>query len=400
MRILLVDDEPFALKLLSRQLYDCGFSDVLACEHAIDALAALEADMEQFGMVFCDLQMPTMDGVEFIRQLAHMNYVGGLVLISGENDRILQTAEKLSKAHRLNVLGALNKPVSPERLRQVLEVHPSLDKQVARVPRKVYGPDDIRRAIAEEQLVNYYQPKVDLVSGAFTCVETLVRWLHPKDGVVFPDEFIFLAEEHELIDQMTRVVLVNALRQVRVWQDDGLELRVAVNVSMDSLGLLEFPDFVASALAEAGVSPDCLVLEVTESRLMKDPLASLDILTRLRLKHIGLSIDDFGTGHSSLAQLRDIPFDELKIDRSFVHGAHSDPSLRAIFAASLGMARQLGMKTVAEGVEDRADWNFLRAIGCDQAQGYFIARPMLATTLAKWMEEWEIRRHELMTYDS
>lgn len=128
---------------------------------------------------------------------------------------------------------------------------------------------------------------------------------------------------------------------------------------------------------------------------MKNPLASLDILARLRLKHIGLSIDDFGNGHSSLSQLRDIPFDELKADRSFVHGASRDPSLRAILEASLSMARKLDMKTVAEGVEDQEDWDFLRAAGCDTAQGYFIAKPMRAEEIGRWFEAWAERRPDL-----
>ena len=164
---------------------------------------------------------------------------------------------------------------------------------------------------------------------------------------------------------------------------------------MNNLGSLDFPDIVDRAIRAAGVSNKSVMLELTEGRLMTDAVRALDTLTRLRLKHIGLSIDDFGTGHSSLAQLRDIPFDELKVDRGFVHGACNDASLRAIFEASLGMARQLGMKIVAEGVEDRADWEFLRAAGCDIAQGYFIARPMTAENLADWLANWKIRRHDL-----
>jgi EAL domain-containing protein (putative c-di-GMP-specific phosphodiesterase class I) len=227
-------------------------------------------------------------------------------------------------------------------------------------------------------------------------VEALVRWQHPKDDLVFPDQFITTAEEHGLIDELTRVVLTAALQQARIWQDAGLHLRVAVNVSMDNISSLEFPDFVARTAAKAGVPLTNLVLEVTESRLMKNPLAALDILTRLRLKHISLSIDDFGTGHSSLAQLRDIPFDELKVDRGFVHGAWRDSSLRAIFEANLGMAQQLGMKTVAEGVEDLEDWDFLCAAGCDLAQGYFIARPMPAEEIMGWLPTWESRLNKLM----
>jgi EAL domain-containing protein (putative c-di-GMP-specific phosphodiesterase class I) len=138
------------------------------------------------------------------------------------------------------------------------------------------------------------------------------------------------------------------------------------------------------------------VLEVTESRLMKNPLATLDILARLRLKRVTLSIDDFGTGHSSLSQLRDIPFDELKIDRGFVHGAAGSEALRAILLASLSMAHQLGMKVVAEGVEDEADWAFLRQHGCEYAQGWFVAKPMPAERIGPWLDEWERRRRTLL----
>ena len=398
MKILLVDDEPFALKLLSHQLEKLGFVNVISHEHAADALAQMEFGTETVGLILCDLQMPGMDGVEFIRELVRIGYTGGLVLVSGEDERVLQTAEKLSKAHRLNVLGALHKPVSQEQLKQVLNNH-ALRAAAAHVVHKTYTPEALWRAITGGKLVNYYQPKVDIASGAVTGVETLVRWHHPEDDIVFPDQFIATAEEHGLIDELTRTVLASALRQARLWQDAGLHFHVAVNVSMNNLGSLEFPDFVARAALNAGVQPASLVLEVTESRLMKNPLAALDILTRLRLKRIGLSIDDFGTGHSSLAQLRDIPFDELKIDRSFVHGAWRDSSLRAIFDASLGMAKQLGMKTVAEGVEDRDDWDFLRKTGCDMAQGYFIARPMPADDLPAWIQAWEMRvREELPAF--
>lgn len=393
MKILVVDDDSFALKLLERQLAKLGLGEVVTCERAETALAALEADDPAFGLILCDLQMPGMDGVEFIRQLVRIGYTGGLVLVSGEDNRILQTAEKLSKAHRLDVLGSLRKPVSPEQLKQVLENHPAR-LAISDDARKAYAPEELRHAIASGELVNYYQPKVDIPSGRVVGVETLVRWRHVEDDLVFPDQFISTAEEHGLIDQLTRTVLAAALRQARVWLDSGLNLRVAVNVSMDNLVSLKFPDFVAHALREAGVPPANLVLEVTESRLMKNPLASLDIVTRLRLKHIGLSIDDFGTGHSSLVQLRDMPFDELKVDRGFVHGVSRDPSMRAIFEANLNMARQLGMKIVAEGVEDASDWEFLSTAGCDMAQGFFIAEPMPATELLGWVEQWVNRRRE------
>ena len=220
-------------------------------------------------------------------------------------------------------------------------------------------------------------------------VETLVRWRHPQDGMVFPDQFISVAEAHGLIDDLTRVVLTNALAQARLWQDAGLTLIVAVNLSMDNLASPDYTDLVAGLATMAGVLPQTMELEVTESRLMEDLRIPLEILTRLRLKRFRLSIDDFGTGNSSLAQLRDLPFDELKIDQSFVRGAWNNEKLRAMFDSSLGLAKQLGMEAVAEGVEDQADWDFVRKAGGDIAQGYFIARPMPAADLPGWIQSWQ-----------
>lgn len=389
--ILLVDDEAFQLQLLSRQLAILGRDQVQVCTSGQQALTLLEKQPVGEQLIFLDLNMPDMDGVEFIRHLVDISYAGALVLVSGEDERILETAVRLARAHQLLVLGHLSKPVQSGSLKMLLDrwrkAVPAASGKVA----KRYGAEEVRRAIAGGELVNHYQPKVNVASGALNGVETLVRWQHPADGLVQPDDFISLAEENGLIDDLTRVVLIAALEQSRRWRDEGLTLRVAVNVSMHNLARLEFADFVLGEVVRCGMAAEDLILEVTESCLMTDVLAPLDILTRLRLKRISLSIDDFGTGHSSLAQLRDIPFDELKIDQSFVHGASQDKTRQAIFSASLGIARQLGMTTVAEGVEDRADWNFLRQQGCDLAQGYFIACPMPAGELRSWLADWDAR---------
>lgn len=396
MKLFLVDDESFALRLLTHQLSRLGFSNVTAFDDPAAALAALESDAHAADMVLLDLQMPGIDGIEFIRHLSRLQFHGALVLVSGENERILQTARRLAEAHRLHVRGALHKPVTPAALKAILgeptdarPVTPAFTPAIEPLP---YTAERIAAGIDAGEFVNVYQPKVRLSDGEIVGVETLVRWQHPDDGLVSPLRFIGLAEEHGLIDRLTRTILANALQQGRLWRLDGRELHIAVNISMDSLSALDFPDFVADAAKAAGLPAHLLVLEVTESRLMRDPLAVLDVLTRIRLKHIGLSIDDFGTGHSSLAQLRDIPFDELKIDQRFVHQAHADNASRTILEASLGIARQLGMRTVAEGVELSLDWALLRELGCDVAQGYFVARPMLPDAFGRWAAEWEARR--------
>lgn len=392
MKILLLDDEPVVLKILEYQLKNLGYTDVVSHGRAIDALSLLIAAADRFDLIICDLLMPEMDGVQFIRNLAGTEYKGDLILVSGQDKRILATVENLAKAHELNVLGMLNKPVLPEQLALLLQKnrHNNVNR-MAKPAAKMYGPDELARAINNGELVNYYQPQVDVSTGKVLGVETLVRWQHPTGGLVFPDQFISVAEEHHLIDDLTKEVLFAAIRQSAIWRHNGLQLHVAVNISMDNLSSLEFPDLVAQALASSGVAPNSLILEMTESRLMSNPLSALEILTRIRLKHIGLSIDDFGTGHSSLSQLRDIPFDELKIDQSFVHGAWCNTSLQAIFNACLGLARRLGIKAVAEGVEDIDDWAYLQKMGCDVAQGYFIAKPMPAADLEEWMAGWEKR---------
>lgn len=389
--ILALDDEPFMLKLLARMLANMGFTSVTLCDNGHAALDQIDDVNARPNLILLDLNMPGMDGIEFVRHLVERHYSGSLILISGEDERMLQAAEKLVQAHRIQVLGHLRKPVKPEVLSALLEkwTPPALDNLP--VTKKIYGADEVQTAINSGQLVNYYQPKVAVATAEVVGVETLVRWRHPIDGIILPDRFIGVAEAHGLINDLTRTVLTSALTQAKAWQEAGLTLRVAVNISMDNLTSLDFVDFVTELATKAGVPPQGVVLEVTESRLMQDTRAPLEILTRLRLKRFRLSIDDFGTGHSSLAQLRDIPFDELKIDQGFVHRAWSDETLRAMYDASLALARQLGMEVVAEGVEDRNDWDLLQRTGCDLAQGSFISVPMPAAEFPIWLKGWQER---------
>jgi EAL domain-containing protein (putative c-di-GMP-specific phosphodiesterase class I)/CheY-like chemotaxis protein len=397
LRVLVVDDDAFALELFTRQLAQAGIDGVHTCSSAEAALAALGSGSLEFDALICDLNMPGIDGVQFLRELATMRFRGALVLASGEDERILQSVSRLASAHRLNLLGALRKPVEAGRLRQLLQSLQATGREAAARPaRKTYGAAEVERAIRDGQLLNHYQPQVDLASAEVIGVEALVRWLHPHDGLVYPDQFVASAEAGRLIDALARTVLVHALADACRWHDQGFAPQLSINVSMDNLVALDFPERVVCEAAAAGVAVDRLVLEVTESLAMRDPVVLLDIATRLRLKRIGLSIDDFGTGHSSLAQLRDIPFDELKLDRGFVHGAARDPSLHAILEATRGMARQLGLRTVAEGVEDREDWDCLRALGCDLAQGWFVARPLPAHEVPGWVQGWRARQHALL----
>jgi len=391
-KILVVDDDPFILKLHARTLTNLGYTSVTISEGAVRALELMDYADAPPDLILLDLNMPGMDGVEFMRYLVKREYPGSLILLSGEDERVLQAAEKLVHAHQITMLGHMRKPVKQEGLETLLQKWRPVAQGRAVSEKKVYTAEDVRIAIAGGELVSYFQPMVSLVTGHVVGVESLVRWRHPVDGLVFPDQFIGIAEENGLIRDLTRVVIDASMAQASIWKSSsGLALHLAINVSMDDLASLEFADYVAGQAAFVGVAPQDVTLEVTESRLMHDQKVSLEVLTRLRLKRFRVSIDDFGTGHSSLAQLRDVPFDELKIDRGFVHNAWNDETVRAIFDTSVILAKQLDMTIVTEGVEDRADWDFVRRSKCDIAQGYFIAKPMPAEQVHDWIDDWEER---------
>lgn len=390
--IFVLDDDPFTLKLLSRMLAKLGYGRVSCFERGAAALAACETPDCLPDVILLDINMPNMDGVEFLRHLAERHFIGSLILVSGENKRMLEATEKLIRTHHLSMLGTIRKPPASAVLSAMLNKWTPhvVSKPCAAI--SFYDAEAVRAAIANGELINYYQPKVAVATGKIIGVESLVRWQHPVDGLVFPDSFIPVAEAHGLIGELTRVVLKEALLQSKAWQETGLSLRVAVNISMDDLTDVNFADFVAAEAS--GLPPQSLILEVTESCLMHNFPAVLDVCARLHLRRFCLSIDDFGTGHSSLVQLHDLPFDELKIAQMFTHHAWHDARLRAIFKTCVNLALQLGMEAVAEGVEDAEDWAFLRTTQCHIAQGYFIARPMPAAALPGWIDEWQHRMQQ------
>ncbi|MDQ1402814.1 MAG: hypothetical protein QOG03_1130 [Actinomycetota bacterium] len=246
---------------------------------------------------------------------------------------------------------------------------------------------ELRGAIAQDQLVLYYQPKAALGSCRVEGVEALVRWQHPRLGLIPPDQFIPLAEHTGLVKPLTTWVLGAALSQLRRWRDDALhpELSMAINLSTRSLLDDSFPTEVVTALERWGVPAGLLELEITESAIMADPVRAHRLLTELAAAGVKLSIDDFGTGYSSLAYLKDLPVDQLKIDRSFVSHMHDDPNDAIIVRSVIDLGHNLGLRTVAEGVEDLDTWEQLTTLGCDSAQGYYLAKPMPAASFSAWL---------------
>lgn len=398
--ILMVDDDPFILEVQSRSLRNLGFDRVSTAASAVAALATLRDRARDpagaIDIVICDLNMPGMDGIEFLQALKVEQFHVHVVLLSGEGPRILRTVRTLLGDSGLVLLGALQKPLRATTLGALLEGwKPTERASAAPTPLEITEAELVAASLADQWVV-HYQPKVDLKTGAVMGVEALVRWQHPRHGLLYPDQFISQAEYCGAIDGLTHCVLHTASQQSVLWRNQGIRLKVAINLSMDSLGSAGFAAKVMAITRACGVEPHDITLEVTESRLMSHSPVPAENLVRLRLQRFQLSIDDFGTGHSSLAQLRDLPFTELKVDRGFVRGARDDHIIRPILEGSIGMAKGLGMIVVAEGVETEEDWHLLRDLGCDLAQGWLIGRPMAAAQLPEWLGQWSTRRRSLV----
>ena len=386
-KLLLVDDDYIMHRVMTVMLNDLGVSGVLNAMSGPAALEVLEQNDGSIDVVICDLNMPEMDGVEFIRHLAKRKYAGSLILTSGEDLRILKTVEKLAIEHNLHMLGVLEKPATPAKISELLDSLDQVQQEGTMMMVDAFSLDELKHAIETDELDTYFQPKVNVKSGQVVGIEALVRWNHPVKGLIRPDAFIGMAEGNGLIGKLTDVVCDKALNYAVQLKQKNYNLNVAINLSVDSLTDLDWPDRIFSMLEQDGLEASSITFEITESRLMEHISVALDILSRLSLKRFNLSIDDFGTGYSSMEQLQRIPFNEFKIDRAFVHGAAREASARAILESSVLLAKKLDMTVVAEGVEDQQDWDLVAEIGCDQVQGYYVSRPVSFTHLLKWLEE-------------
>ena len=386
--LLVVDDDPVVLQQMRAMLTTLGVNDVLTASNGLDALKLLSERNGSLEALICDLDMPTMDGVELIRLFGRTGFRGGLILMSGADEKVLSTVGKLADMQGLRVLGQVQKPVTPGQMTGLLAQirAPRARKRSFAAPQQA-SPGLIRDGIAKDEFTVWFQPKVDAISLMPVGVEALARWQRPGSGVLTPDVFIEVAEREGLIGELSQILASRALMEGSRLHDAGFPLTIAVNLSGLWLDDLQLPDFMLATAQAAGLRPSDVILEVTETGVLKELTTALDVLTRLRLKGFGLSIDDFGIGYSSFEQLDRIPFTELKLDRSFVNKGSTDATARAILQSSMDMARKMALATVAEGVETEADLELVRAMGCDRVQGYLIARPMPTEDLIAWLRK-------------
>jgi EAL domain-containing protein (putative c-di-GMP-specific phosphodiesterase class I)/CheY-like chemotaxis protein len=385
--VLVVDDDPACGRTLSSLLLRLGVREVETAETSDQAIARLEVG--SFDLICCDLNMPGRDGVETMRMFAERRVKSPVVIISGADPKILKAAQALGKSRGLAIAGILQKPFGLAELKAALDKVATLATPRSKRPVPKVSAEELDQAIHANQLVLHYQPQLHLHSGQLHGTEALVRWQHPERGMLMPDAFISLAEATGLIAPLTEWVVREAIRQGAAWQRAGLDIGASVNLSAQTLRELDLPDRMTEIANRAGLATNRVTLEITESKLADDLDSLLDITTRLRLKGFLLAIDDFGTGFSSLTQLRRLPFTELKLDRTFVSGATSDPDARSLLESSVQLAKRLRLKTVAEGIETEEEWNLLVWMGVDLGQGYYMARPMPGEKLVPWYQSWQ-----------
>jgi EAL domain-containing protein (putative c-di-GMP-specific phosphodiesterase class I) len=380
---LVVEDDRFQRRTVARMLRSLGVREVREAGDGREALAAMQGGAP-VDLVVCDLDMPAMDGMEFIRHLGQGNSGASVVISSAKDPSLVVSVEKMALAYGVQLLGLMAKPVTLAGLEDLIARHGRTGPHLKRLTSndRGYQLDQIISGMRDRQFVTFYQPQVSLATGGLVGMEALARWRHPQHGLVTPAAFIGALELSGDIDELTLLLLDDAARACRRLHERSVSLTVSVNLSLVSLTDTMMADRITQIVVGAGLEPCHMMLEITESSAMTQVAPALENLARLRMRGFGLSVDDYGTGFASLQQLMRVPFTELKIDQSFVTGCAAHPASRVIVESCVEMARNLGLKTVAEGVETIADLEVVKAARCDIAQGYLIARPMEFAELA------------------
>ena len=382
--LLVVDDEVDFADFVKDVAQEMNF-DVISTDDPFEFNALYDSHIN---IIVLDLFMPGMDGIELLRLLHQQQSKAAIIFMSGNDVNLLHSAQKIALEQGLTVLGILQKPFRAKELEHMLAQYGQKSGPENLPLSDPPSPSELRQAIEQEELFLVFQPQINIASRKVTGLEALIRWRHPVKGNIPARNFIPVAEDNGLITGMTSFATKTAFRQMALWHRHGLNLQISINFSPKMLDSLDFPEQLSRHAVNMGADISKITIEVTETTLMTDVKRYMDILTRLRMKGFRLAIDDFGTGYSSLKQLVRAPFSELKIDQIFVKNIADDKECLSIVEISILLAHKLGMRVVAEGIENEKIYTILQELRCDEGQGYWIAKPMLADEIEPWIASW------------
>lgn len=380
------------------------------------SLEFLSTTIKPYDIVILDLQMPEKDGIEIMRELAAQNNKPAFILVSGFDERVLHSARQLAESKQLNVISTLTKPIKAKHFITLLtdtfnqcnetclqqlekDATPELTNNFSNQPEpeqvnNAITIDELKLALRKHQLRVYFQPQVSLKNNSLKGAEVLVRWQHPEKGLLLAEQFIPLAEQHNMMNLLTEDILKLTIKEYHKFTANRLNTKISINLSAQNVTDLAMPEKLARLIKSNHIEPEAIELEISESALMNETSDALDILNRLRMKGFSLSLDDFGSGYSSLVKLYQAPFAELKIDQHFVMRMTKDPDAVAIVRICILLAKELKMQSVAKNVETEEVWEQLKKLGCDTAQGDFIAKPMPVEDFIDWVNNRNILKND------
>ena len=386
--VLVIDDQQAARQWSRDMLSSVGIERVVEANGSREAIHAVTEQGATFDLILCDLRMPGKDGIETIRALASLGLQCAVAILSVEDERVIESAGWLATMRGFNLVGAFAKPLNVEKLELILARTTEVRKP--KEPLRIdVAESDLAGALSRGEVEMQYQPQIHMFSGECIGAEATVHWMHSRHGLLGADEVMLMAERSPaLLGQLTTFIVRESLAACGRWRADGRNVGLSVNISPLAFENLDMPDMLAAVALEHNVLPGSVTIEVRETTLTRFPAALIDIAARLRIKGFHLSLDDFTGRHSAVEEILEIPFSELKLNAAFVDGCSDSPAKRAVVEATLAIARNQKLSTVALGVTRHPDWELLAQLGCDVAQGNFAAHSMPEMGFGIWLPQW------------
>lgn len=389
LHVLVIEDETVTREIMQAFLEAVGVKSISLAANGREALEILQnKNRAPIDVAFCDIHMPEMDGVEFIRRASLLKQQPALVIVSVAHEAFLSTIADMGRSRGMNVLEWVVKPITRERIENILTEYCGVLAAIEREKSAGIPAADFKAAFDRNEWRLHYQPIVSARTGAVEAFEALIRWSHPTYGLLWPQAFMREADTFGMAGALTDWAIEAAFEQCANWEAGGLHTKIALNLALPHITDSDLPRRLAARAAKSGIKADRIIFEITESAIVSEGSDRvLTVLRGLREAGFSLSIDDFGTSFSALTEIPALPFNIMKVDRALTMNCVGDPRAREIITSSIELAQKLGMSVVAEGVESEGESKLLTELGVDDLQGFVLARPMPVEDVVDWVAQ-------------